>query len=409
MKLFEEYPYLENEQILLRKMTMSDAPALQAFKDNKEVQQFLPTFLYEQKYEDAREVIRRVDEECFRTKETILLAVCCKQTEGTADDTCKQREGPLVGLAEIYHYEENKEKASIGCRLDSSVWGHGIGTRVIGLLRDYLIGDLGLRTVTAHVMRDNGPSARAAEKNGFVRKYSDIYEDWGFDEMAYMDKYVFKRAWLEHPEHAGLIPVQVEQFAMAYEADQDRIRAMLPDGFKSLRPVLRINTEIRDDRVVYAELNTPAEAEGRRGWLNIANWKSSSGDAIRFRRDGKTVTISAPFLELTYTGVGIRGGCPAEKDNQGCYYLGADTEFRPAEKIDQEKEFCDCSFAWRFHEGDAAGKSQGKTLPAAFQPLREEYPREELTAENAAKIPCRQVLGSYIVRFERYGRADEKL
>ena len=82
MKLFEEYPYLANDRILLRKMTPEDAPALQAFKDNMEVGRFLPTFLYEQKYEDAREVIRRMDEECFRTKEAILLAVCCKADPG---------------------------------------------------------------------------------------------------------------------------------------------------------------------------------------------------------------------------------------------------------------------------------------------------------------------------------------
>ena len=39
--------------------------------------------------------------------------------------------------------------------------------------------------------------------------------------------------------------MKVEQFVMAYGVEQDRIRAMLPDGFVSLRPVLRINTEIR--------------------------------------------------------------------------------------------------------------------------------------------------------------------
>ena len=398
MELFKEYPRLENEQVLLRRMTIDDAPALQAFKENKETSRYLPTFLYEQKYEDAREVIERMDEECFRTKEAIMLAVCRTEEPDL-----------LVGIAEIYHYEENKEKASIGCRLDSSVWGSGIGTQVIALLKDYLLREMGLRTVTAHVMRDNAASARAAVKNGFVQKYPDIYEDWGFDQMAYMDKYVFKREWLEHPEQAELQPVQVEQFVMAYEAEQDRIRAMLPDGFESLRPVLRINTEIRDERVVYAELNTPVEAEGRRGWLNIANWKSTSGDDISFRREDATVTIASPFLELTYTGTGKRGGCPAEKDNEGCYYLGNDKEFRPAERIDREKEFCDCHFAWRFHEGDAAGASIGRTLPAAFQPLQNEYARCALTAENAAKIPCRQVLGAYIVRFERYGRASEKL
>ena len=194
--------------------------------------------------------------------------------------------------------------------------------------------------------------------------------------------------------------VGVEQFVMAYEAEQDRIRAMLPDGYTSLRPVLRINSEIRNDMVLYLELNTPVEADGRRGWLNIANWKSTN-DNIGYTRDGRKVVITAPFLELSYTGTGIEGGCPAEKDNEGCYYIRGDLEFRPAEKIDQRKEFCDCEFTWKFHEGDARGASEGRTIAVNGMPVSIEYEKTSLTAENAAAIPCIRVLGAYIVRFTR--------
>ncbi len=192
---------------------------------------------------------------------------------------------------------------------------------------------------------------------------------------------------------------------MAYRIEQDRIRAMLPDGFTSLRPVLRINAEIRTQEaepaeVVYLEFNTPVEAAGRRGWLNIANWKSTR-DPLVCKREGKRVTITAPFIELAYTGTGAMGGCPAEKDNDGCFFIGSDIEFRPAEKIQENKEFCDCAFAWRFHEGDAYGISEGRTIPAYDTPEETRYEICDFTAENAAAIACRQVLGSYIVRFRR--------
>ena len=59
---------------------------------------------------------------------------------------------------------------------------------------------------------------------------------------------------------------------MAYGVEQDRLRAILPDGFTSLRPVLRINAEIRDDTAGYVEFNTAVEADGVRGWLNIGCW-----------------------------------------------------------------------------------------------------------------------------------------
>ena len=46
---------------------------------------------------------------------------------------------------------------------------------------------------------------------------------------------------------------------MAYGVEQDWLRALLPDGFSSLRPVLRINAEIRDGKTGYVEFNTAAE------------------------------------------------------------------------------------------------------------------------------------------------------
>ena len=57
----------------------------------------------------------------------------------------------------------------------------------------------------------------------------------------------------------------VEQFVMAYGAEQDRLRALLTEGFASLRPVLRINAEIRDGKTGYVEFNTAAEKNGVRG------------------------------------------------------------------------------------------------------------------------------------------------
>ena len=151
----------------------------------------------------------------------------------------------------------------------------------------------------------------------------------------------------------------VEQFVMAYGAEQDRLRALLPEGFASLRPVLRINAEVRDGKTGDLEFNTAAEKADNRGWVNIGRW-----DDVPFTKDGKKTTFTLPELTISFTGVGIEGGCPAEKDNVGCYYLKDGTfTLVPAEKITANKEFCDCEFAWRF-AGGAHGVSLGKTLPA---------------------------------------------
>ena len=146
----------------------------------------------------------------------------------------------------------------------------------------------------------------------------------------------------------------VEQFVMTYGAEQDRLRALLPEGFASLRPVLRINAEVRDGKTGALEFNTAAEKADNRGWVNI-----------------------------------------------GCYYLKDGTfTLVPAEKITANKEFCDCEFAWRF-AGGAHGVSLGKTLPAIHEEETTHYEKAAFTVENAAVIPCTQVLGAYQVTFER--------
>lgn len=190
--------------------------------------------------------------------------------------------------------------------------------------------------------------------------------------------------------------MKVEQFVMAYGVEQDRLRAILPDGFWSLRPVLRINAEIRNETEGVVEFNTAVEKEGNRGWLNIDLWEQ-----VPFERKGKTVIFKTDFLEISFTGVGIEGSCPAEKDNAGCYFIGETITLRKPEKITSAKEFCDCEFRWRFTEQDAHGVSIGKTLPAHPVEVKTIYPKKAFTAENAAQIPCEQVLGTYVVTFER--------
>lgn len=190
--------------------------------------------------------------------------------------------------------------------------------------------------------------------------------------------------------------MKTEQYVMAYGIEQDRIRAIIPEGFVSLRPVLRINAEIQDNKNGYLEFNTPVEKDGNRGWLNIGYWNK-----VPFQKEGKTTTFKTDFIEISFTGVGIEGSCPAEKDNAGCYFLKETPELKKPETITENKEFCDCTFRWKFTENDAHGISIGKTLPAYSEEQKTIYPREAFTAENAAKIPCRQVLGTYKVIFER--------
>ena len=179
--LFDEIPHLESERLLLREMKPADAPALGALAHDPRVYVYLPTFLFEQQYDDPATVIARHREECFATNESILLAVCEKNDPAQ-----------MIGIAEFYNYEPEKEKASVGYRLIPAAWGRGIATETTALLKDYFLSRTDVRKITAHVMAENIASGRVLEKNGFQLKWSGLREDWGRNTPVLINKYIFK-------------------------------------------------------------------------------------------------------------------------------------------------------------------------------------------------------------------------
>lgn len=193
MQLFDEVPRIEGERILLREIVASDAEALGAFARDEDIYRLEPTFLYERRYSDPHVVIERMRAECFDTKDSILLAVCWRD-----------KPDQMLGIAELYAYEERKPKVSLGYRLAPQWWGQGIATEVVGVLKRYLLDEVRMRTITAHVMCQNVASARVMAKNGFLPLYRGVWEDWGRESLVQVDKFIYKRRWEEgYPDPYG--------------------------------------------------------------------------------------------------------------------------------------------------------------------------------------------------------------
>ena len=112
---------------------------------------------------------------------SVLFGVCLK----TAPET-------LIGIAEIYNYEPEKEKASIGYRFAPDAWGQGYASETAAILKNYLLKYTDVRKITAHVMAENTASGRVLEKNRFVLRWSGLREDWGFSAPVPVNKYMFK-------------------------------------------------------------------------------------------------------------------------------------------------------------------------------------------------------------------------
>ncbi len=173
-KLFSEIPRLESGLIVLRGLVPTDAEGLAELVNSPKVYRYLPTFLFERKYEDVREVIRRLYDECWQ--ESIILGVF--------------REEVFCGLAEFYGCRDPIHKISVGYRLLERCWGQGIATQTLGLMIDYLHGETDIEIITASTMVENQASANVLKKNGFSLVVHAVGEDWGYEVPTISDKWI---------------------------------------------------------------------------------------------------------------------------------------------------------------------------------------------------------------------------
>ncbi len=177
IKLFDELPTLENRRLVLHRLYDADAEDLRAFAHDRIVYRYLPTFLFEQKYEDPRLAIQKLYAECFQAKESLILGIFLKEPKA------------FCGLAEFYGFKDALHKTCVGYRLAEKYWGQGIATETVKPMVDYLYAQTDIEIITASTMVENRASARVLEKNGFLMSAAAVPEDWGYEKPTITDKW----------------------------------------------------------------------------------------------------------------------------------------------------------------------------------------------------------------------------
>ncbi len=171
--LFSSPPVLQGRTLVLRPLVLSDAGDLERLTRQEAVYRYLPTFLFEQKYE-ATEVIRRLYDEGL--EESLILGVFAGNS--------------FCGLAEVYGYRAPLRKASVGYRLLREKWGKGMATETLGMMIRELLENRGTEIITASTMVENQASAHVLQKNGFTLVNHAVDEDWGYPGPTSVDKWI---------------------------------------------------------------------------------------------------------------------------------------------------------------------------------------------------------------------------
>lgn len=182
-QLFETFPYLKSEMLIIRKMTEDDVVALSEITNNDHVYRYIPPFLYKKSRGNLLAAIRNMGGRDFEKKKAIIAGIYL-QTEPER----------LVGLVEIFDCKQRISQVTIGYRINENYWHKGIATETIRLLIIYLCDNIGVQVLKAFVMPDNVYSQKALMKNGFAKEpVGTIGFNWGGCESVSLNVFSYDR------------------------------------------------------------------------------------------------------------------------------------------------------------------------------------------------------------------------
>ena len=180
-KLFDSFPYLKSDMLIIRKMTEDDVGALNEITSNDNVYRYIPPFLYKKSRGNLLAAIRNLGGREFDKKRMICAGIyLCGEPDR------------LIGLAEMFDYKMRKNQMTIGYRLNEKYWHRGIAAEVTRLMVNYLCNDMGVKTLKAYVMPKNAYSLRVLLKNGFIEENRIVQaKNWGGKEFSDLIEFAY--------------------------------------------------------------------------------------------------------------------------------------------------------------------------------------------------------------------------
>ena len=172
---FSIFPELATERLLLKQITVRDAPALYDLRSNRMVMQYLdrpPA----QNVGDALTLIQLITDQ-LQKNDGITWGIYLKSGS------------PLVGTIGFWRMEKQHYRAEIGYLLHPSLQGKGLMSEAMQCVLDYAFRKLALHSVEANVNPANNASTRLLEKHGFVREA--YFRENYFYEGKFLDSAVY--------------------------------------------------------------------------------------------------------------------------------------------------------------------------------------------------------------------------
>lgn len=163
--MVKQFPIVESDRLILRKIEVSDANSILFLRSNKAVNQYIdrPEDRKTKTLSDAVKFIQGLDV-WFTEQLSITWGITLKN------------DSSIIGTICLWNYSEDMKTAEVGYDLNPEFQGKGIMSEALGLVINYGFNDLKLDKIEAFTDVNNQPSKKLLEKNGFhlIKERIDI-------------------------------------------------------------------------------------------------------------------------------------------------------------------------------------------------------------------------------------------
>ncbi len=154
---FSPFPELTTDRLLLRQMTLDDAPGVRHLRSNTDVMKYInrPLTLT---IEDAQKWIGVIIES-LQKNEGITWCICLKEMPAEH-----------IGNIGLWRIEKENYRAEVGYMLEPSLQGKGIIYEALQKVVDYGFREMKLHSIEGQIDPRNVASAAVLKKAGFVQE-----------------------------------------------------------------------------------------------------------------------------------------------------------------------------------------------------------------------------------------------
>lgn len=156
---FSAFPVLETERLILRKLSLSDAPEIYKLRSDLAVAA-LTGIVPASGIDDAIAHINKIEKLIFENA-SIYWAISYKQDPA------------LIGTICLWNFDVAQETVEIGYELLPEFRGKGLAAEAIKSVTSFGFDKMGVKSIVGFPSEDNAPSVKLLEKLGFRLSAND--------------------------------------------------------------------------------------------------------------------------------------------------------------------------------------------------------------------------------------------